>query len=98
MEMVGLQTLLDKFKDNNFEILSLDQGETAHQVSQFISRRKYGFHVLLDADGAVGAKYGVRGIPTLVLVDKQGVIQWLQVGYAANDADLKKKIESLIGK
>jgi peroxiredoxin len=98
MEMVDLQTLLDKFKDKNFEILSLDQGETSDQVSQFISRKKYGFHALLDSEGAIGAKYGVRAIPTLVLVDTNGVIEWLQVGYSSNGNELEQKIQNLIRK
>jgi peroxiredoxin len=98
MEMVSLQALQDKFKGKDFEILSLNQGEAADQVSQFINRKKYGFHVLLDADNAVATRYGVRGIPTLVLVDKQGIIQWLQVGYSEGDSQLEQKIASLTGK
>jgi len=98
MEMVDLQSLQDKFKDQGLEILSLNQGEPADDVRQFINRKKYAFHVLLDSDGAVSAKYGVRGIPTLVLVDKNGVIQWLQVGYESGNSDLEQKIQSLTGK
>lgn len=98
MEMVDLQTLQDKFKDRNFEILSLNQGEAADVVKQFITMKKYGFHVLLDSDGQVAAKYGVRAIPDLVLVDKDGTIQWLQVGYAEDDSELEQKIESLTTK
>jgi len=98
MEMVDLQTLQDKLKGKDFEILSLDQAEAADQVAQFISRKKYGFHVLLDSDNGVANRYGVRGIPTLVLIDKQGVIQWLQVGYSQGGDELEKKINGLIGK
>jgi peroxiredoxin len=94
MEMVNLQTLLDKFNGTNFEILSLDQDETADQVRQFITPRKYGFHVLLDT-GQVSAKYGVRAIPDLVLIDKNGVIQWLQVGYSEDENQLEQKIKNL---
>jgi peroxiredoxin len=97
MEMVELQSLQDKFKDKGLEILSLNQGETADVVRQFINRKKYGFHVLLDSDGAVSAKFGVRAIPTLALVDKDGVIQWLQVGYESGNKDLEQKIKSLTG-
>jgi len=98
MEMVDLQALQDKLKGKDFEILSLNQGEAADQVEQFISRKKYGFHVLLDSDQSVANKYGVRGIPTLVLIDKQGVIQWLQVGYSPGGNELEGKINELIGK
>jgi peroxiredoxin len=98
MEMVELQSLHDKFKDKNFEILSLNQGETTDVVRPFIDRKKYGFHVLLDSGGAASAKYGVRAIPTLVLIDKEGVIQWLQVGYDSGNSDLERKIQSLAGR
>jgi peroxiredoxin len=97
MEMVELQTLQKKFSAADFEILSLNQQEAADQVRQFIRRKQYDFHVLLD-DGAASAKYGVRGIPTLVLVDKSGVIQQLQVGYSPGASDLETEIKSLIKK
>lgn len=95
LEMVNLQALQDKFKDRNLEILSVDQGEDATQVSPFISQIKYGFHVLLDSDQKVAATYGVRGIPTLVLIDQNGVIQWIKVGYTEDDQELEQKVGSL---
>jgi peroxiredoxin len=98
MEMVELQSLQDKFKDKNFEILSLNQGEAADDVKRFMDRKKYGFHALLDADGAVGAKFGVRAIPTLVLVDKDGVVQWLQAGYESGSKALADKVAALTAK
>jgi len=98
MEMVDLQALQDKLKGKDFEILSLNQGEAADQVGPFISRKKYGFHVLLDSDQSVANKYGVRGIPTLVLIDKQGVIRSLQVGYSPGSDEWERKINDLIGK
>lgn len=97
MEMVELDSLQKKLKGADFEILSLDQQEEADNVRRFIKRKQYGFHVLLD-DGTASSKYGVRGIPTLVLVDTNGIIQWLQVGYSPGSDDLEKKIESLTKK
>jgi peroxiredoxin len=95
MAMPGLQDLQDKFKDRGLEILSVNQGETAEPVRNFIQRKKYSFHVILDQDGAIGGQYGVRGIPTLVLVDKKGVVQWLRVGYSENDDELRQLLERL---
>jgi thioredoxin-related protein len=46
----------------------------------------------------VANKYGVRGIPTLVLIDKQGVIRSLQVGYSPGSDEWERKINDLIGK
>ena len=93
--MPGLQDLQDKFKDRGLEVLSVNQGETADQVRNFIERKKYSFHVVLDSDTAVGSKYGIRAIPTLVAVDKEGVVRWLRVGYSDNEDDLRHLLEEL---
>jgi peroxiredoxin len=95
MSMPGLQALADKYQDHGLEILSLDQGETAEPVRDFIQKQKYTFHVLLDKDHDVGGKYGVQGIPTLVLIDKNGVVQWIRVGYSGKEDDLQQLVEKL---
>jgi len=97
MEMITLDSLQKKFKSSDLEILGLDQGEATEDAERFIGKRKYDFHVLLDA-GQVSAAYGVRAIPDLVLIGKDGVIQWLQVGYQEDDDKLEKKIKSEIMK
>jgi peroxiredoxin len=97
MEMIMLNSLRSKFTNSDLEILSLDQGETAEQAKQFIDGRKYDFHVLLDS-GQVSGAYGVRVIPDLVLIGKDGLIQLLQVGYRADDGELEKKIKNEIMK
>jgi peroxiredoxin len=93
MELIALNSLQNKFTNSDLEILSLNQGEMAEQVSHFIDMRKYRFHVLLDT-GQVSAAYGVREIPDIVLVGKDGVIQWLQVGYSESNDQLEQKIKS----
>ena len=95
MAMPDLQDLADKFKGRPLEILSVNQGESADQVRRFIEHRKYTFHVVLDSDRAVSSEFGVEGIPTLVLVDKKGVVQWLQVGYSPGNAVLAGVVEKV---
>jgi peroxiredoxin len=95
MAMPGLQELADKYRDHGLEILSVNQGEPADHVRDFIQHEKYTFHVVLDQNQAVGEQYGVQGIPTLMLVDKKGVVQWIRVGYSPDDSDLKQLVEKL---
>ena len=98
MTMPGLQSLQDDFKGRGLEILSVDLGESSEQAGGFMRRKGYGFHVLLDPDSAIAAKYGVRGIPTLVAVDKQGVVRKIRVGYRPDDGDLQRVLERLTSK
>jgi|SRR6266498_2545109 len=93
--MPDLQNLSDKFKERGLEVVTIDQRESVDQVRYFIDRRKYSFQVLLDRDGAVGDKYGVRAIPTAVLIDKNGVVQSITVGNVLNDRDIQKRLEGM---
>ena len=98
MAMPGLQSLLDDFKPRGLEILSVNEGESAEQAGAYIAQKAYGFHVLLDPKNSIGATYGVRGIPTLLLVDQAGIIRWIRVGYAPDDSDLRRVIEKFLAR
>ncbi len=49
-------------------------------VKPFIESNGFKFPILLG-DNAVAEKYGVRGIPTLVVIDKDGKVAYRHVGY-----------------
>jgi peroxiredoxin len=98
MAMPGLQSVQDDFKGRGLEILSVNQGESSEQAGAFMKKKGYGFHVLLDADSAIANDYGVRGIPTIVAVDKTGVVRWIRVGYRPDDSDLREVLERLLKK
>ncbi|HVM62676.1 MAG TPA: TlpA disulfide reductase family protein [Verrucomicrobiae bacterium] len=96
MAMAGLQKIQDKFKDRGLEILSVNQGEEADQVRNFIERKKYLFHVVLDSDQAVAGRYGVGAIPTMVAIDKAGNVRWMSVGYSETENDDLEKLLDLL--
>ncbi len=91
----GLQDLADKLKDQGLEVLTIDQGESFDQVRSFVERKNYSFRVLLDPGGAVGNVYGIRGIPTSVLVDRNGIVQSISIGDVSTEEELKKRFDRL---
>jgi peroxiredoxin len=80
MAMPGLQTLQEDLKDRGVELVSVKLAKPVQRVSSFIARKKNTFRTVLDREGAVANQYGVRAIPVLVVVDKQGLVRRLQVG------------------
>jgi peroxiredoxin len=98
MAMPGLQSVQDDFKSRGLEILSVNQGESSEQAGSFMKKKGYGFHVLLDPDSAIGDKYAVRGIPTVVVVDKTGMVRFIRVGYGPDDSELRRTLERLVKK
>ena len=88
---------LNEFRKNHqgkgVEVLSVNLGEQASLVSDFVTREGYALWVLLDSDSSVAGAYGVSGIPTLVIIDKEGNVRQKFVGY---DPALETKLEETI--
>lgn len=55
-------------------LIVIDAGETADKVRSFAQKMGISFDILLDKDTMIVGKYGVVGVPTFVLVDRQGRI------------------------
>lgn len=83
-------------------ILTINLRESEERVRAFMQRNNYDFTVLMDTDGAVAKAYRVNGIPTFVVIDAQGKIQFVQVGYTPAigrklEAELRKAIRASKG-
>ncbi|MBW6486214.1 MAG: redoxin family protein [Syntrophobacterales bacterium] len=56
------------------EIVNVDVQESKAKASKFSTRHNLPYRVLTDESGIVSRFYGIRGVPSLVLVDKKGRI------------------------
>ena len=56
------------------EIVNIDIQESKEKVAKFTAQNQLPYRVLLDEDGTVSGVYEVRGVPTMILVDKNGMI------------------------
>jgi peroxiredoxin len=73
-EMPSMEKLYTEFKDRDFTMLAVDLREGTKKVRAFKERFKLNFPILLDYDGRVGLRYGVRSIPTTYLIDREGYV------------------------
>ncbi|MBN2298170.1 MAG: TlpA family protein disulfide reductase [Deltaproteobacteria bacterium] len=73
-DIPNLKKMYSTYKDRGFVLLAIYIQESDRKVDSF--RRKYDlpYSVLLDTDGRIAQSYGVRGVPTKVLIDKKGTI------------------------
>ncbi len=65
--------------------------EDAHKIRSFLQSNHYGLEVLVDSKREVERRYGVRAIPTLLVIDAQGVIRQHFVG-GRSEGELRKAI------
>lgn len=93
----GMQDAVNKFKDDEsvkfLFVNTWERGDNVKEnVAKFIKDKNYTFHVLLDLKSEVVAAYGVDGIPTKFVVDKNGNIRFKSVGFGG---DANKLVEEL---
>jgi peroxiredoxin len=63
-------------RSKNIELLPIDAGESKAKVKAFAEKHNLPFPVLLDTNTAVSGSYGVVGVPTFVLISREGKVVW----------------------
>ena len=61
-----------EFNQKGLTVLAVNMQETHNRMANWDQENKVTALVLLDSDGAVARVYGVTGVPTVVLVGRQG--------------------------
>jgi peroxiredoxin len=95
MVLATLRRMEQTLREHNVEVLSVNQGESAVQVRQFVEREEIPFHVVLDPDGAISTSYHVTSLPTMVLIDRRGTVRWIHVGHMPETDELRDLLEQV---
>jgi thiol-disulfide isomerase/thioredoxin len=67
-------------RDHHVITIAMQSGGAA-AVEKYLHRHKLHMPVLLDPRGTLARRYGVRGVPTSFVVDGNGEIRFVEVGY-----------------
>lgn len=96
-EMPEFEKFYTDYKDKDFSIIAVNVGERKNEVDSFVDENGYTFPVLLDKTGEVAYKYQVQGVPTSIVIDKEGIIRGIRLGPMAYP-ELKQRIDSIEGR
>lgn len=97
-EMPTMEEAYQEYKGKGLEILavSIDTG-SKETVQAFMEELNLTFPALLDPDMAVIQMYRIAGIPGTVLIDRQGVIRAVEIGYRDwTSPESRTKLEQLL--
>ncbi|HDP35763.1 MAG TPA: TlpA family protein disulfide reductase [Candidatus Hydrogenedentes bacterium] len=81
--------------DNGLVVCAVNLKETPDTVHAFLQGRGLELPVLLDSDGAVAAKYGVKAIPMLVFINRAGNVNRVHVG-AMSKEELDEALAAIL--
>jgi thioredoxin-like negative regulator of GroEL len=92
-----LRDIAKKYKDAPFVFLSISVDRDADAWREALAREGMTWQQYRDADGTVAGKYGVRGIPTVVVIDGDGIVRDRVEGFEPGyEATLKSEIQKRI--
>lgn len=75
-ELPHLQKQYTNIKAKGIEVLAIDINDSSERLKKFLSRHNITLPVLMDEKNRVSTAYQVNGIPTYVLIDANGKIQF----------------------
>ena len=78
-------------------LLAINLQDRKEEITDFIYKLGLTSQVLMDENGSVGQAYGAASIPMEVLIDKQGVVRFVQMGFDPRStiSRLRAEIEQL---
>jgi thiol-disulfide isomerase/thioredoxin len=65
-------------------------------VTQYLKENKYDFNVLFDADAKFSKSYGVGPIPHKMVLDKNGMLRFSEIGYMGSPSELADEISMMV--
>lgn len=63
-----------KYKNKKFVVLGINYQENFKTIKRYINKKHISYIILSDPEGAVADKYEIVGLPTNILIDKNGKI------------------------
>ena len=73
------QKSFDKYADKGLAVMAIS-AETKDAVTPFLKENSYTFPTYLDGEGKANTAYGITGIPTVAVIDRDGKLIAYMVG------------------
>jgi len=95
-ELPHIQQLHEEYRERGLMVLAISTDSQTEKVLPFVEKEGYTFPVLY-ADSQVQTAYGVRGIPAVYLIDRQGFLRFQKVGFGpGGEKILIAEVEKLL--
>lgn len=92
-----LEKLAIEFGPQGFDVLAINVDEVEAEAQQFLADIPVSYLVVRDGQGVSPQVYGIMGMPTGYLIDRQGVVREIHQGFRKSDGEkLRAEIVMLL--
>ncbi len=86
-----------EYLDQGMEVLAISLDKSPSPAIKFMAQQEAAFTSLFDAGSATALAYGVRSIPTTIIVGPDGKVAFSMIGFNPNKVpEIKETIEKLL--
>lgn len=80
-----INELYAKYRDQGFEVIAINVDDPIEDGREFLLDTPLDYLIAADPKGEMLGAYGVRGMPTSFLIDRDGVVRLVHMGFRDND-------------
>jgi len=84
-EMPLLDELHSKYEPLGFTMLGVNVEEDSSVAQLMLSELNVNFPILFDTENSVSESYAVDAMPTTIIIDRDGKVQYIHRGYKPGD-------------
>jgi len=96
-ELPVLERLFRRHRDRGLVVVGVNIDRSASNMRRFLARTPVSFPVVHDEGQRIAGRYRPPRMPSSYVVDRRGVVRYVQEGFRAADArTLEREIESLL--
>jgi thiol-disulfide isomerase/thioredoxin len=97
MATPGLVKLHKKFAEQPVVFISVAENDREEAWAAYVEQHKMVWPQFLDRTRKMVAPFGVRGYPTYIVIDPEGIVQWRVSGYGpSTDGEVESEIKKAL--
>lgn len=86
-----------RYAQNGLQVIGINVDEDSGDARQFLQTHPASFQVYFDPKGDAPSRFNVQGMPTSYLIDRQGHIRMIHIGFKPEQkAELEQKIRQAL--
>lgn len=87
LSLPELEKLRARFHDQGFEVVAINLDSSLEDARRFLKDKNISYPILFDQNQVTPERYGVAGMPTAFLLDRQGQLRDTHTGFKKGDTE-----------
>jgi peroxiredoxin len=81
VDLPELEQLYNKYQDEGFAVIGINVDASTARVAAFLRKAPLKYAILVDSKGETAEAYRLSGLPTIFIIDREGVVKHRHSGY-----------------